>query len=253
MSTIARASGDDWDGLWADYGDSSQVNPAQEYRRRLLLRRLRVGGMSRVVDIGSGQGDLALMLRRTVPSVEIVGLELGASGIEQARAKVPNARFVQTDLLRRQTPGELAGWGTHATCSEVLEHVDRPEWLLHNAAVYLARGARLVVTVPGGPRTAFDRHIGHRRHFTAASLRTVLERAGFAVERVEAAGFPFFNLYRLVVWARGRRLIDDVRGGAASAGASAANAVQTLFRPLFHFNLPNTPFGWQLVAVARKR
>jgi hypothetical protein len=166
---------------------------------------------------------------------------------------VPNARFVQTDLLRRQTPGELAGWGTHATCSEVLEHVDRPEWLLHNAAAYLARGARLVVTVPGGPRTAFDRHIGHRRHFTATSLRTVLERAGFAVERVEAAGFPFFNLYRLVVWARGRRLIDDVRGGAASAGASAATAVQAVFRPLFRFNLPNTPFGWQLVAVARKR
>ena len=41
MSTITHASGDDWDGLWADYGDSSQVNPAQEYRRRLLVRRLR--------------------------------------------------------------------------------------------------------------------------------------------------------------------------------------------------------------------
>jgi cyclopropane fatty-acyl-phospholipid synthase-like methyltransferase len=86
MSTITHASGDDWDGLWADYGDSSQVNPAQEYRRRLLVRRLRVGGMSRVVDIGSGQGDLALMLRQALPSVEIVGLELGASGVEQARA-----------------------------------------------------------------------------------------------------------------------------------------------------------------------
>ena len=31
-------------------------------------------------------------------------------------------------------PADLAGWGTHAVCSEVLEHVDDPVTLLRGAA-----------------------------------------------------------------------------------------------------------------------
>ena len=43
---------------------------------------------------------------------------------------------------------------------------------MRNAAALLAPGAKVVVTVPGGPRSAFDKHIGHCRHFTAAAART---------------------------------------------------------------------------------
>jgi len=248
---VVAATSDDWDGLWADYGESAEANPAQEYRRRLITTRLAPAPGARIVDIGSGQGDLAVVLAAMFPAVEIVGLELGASGIAQARLKLPSARFVQTNLLERQDPGDLEGWATHATCSEVLEHVEHPELLLANAALYLAPGSRLVVTVPAGPRTAFDRHIGHRRHFTPSSLRAVLDSAGFVTERVEAAGFPFFDLYRLVVLVRGRRLIEDVRTG--NERSRLASSLLATFRALFRLNLSSTPFGWQLVAVAHRR
>jgi hypothetical protein len=65
------------------------------------------------------------------------------------------------------------------------------------------------------------------------------------------AGFPFFNLYRLVVVARGRRLIDDVTleeaGGATS---STARLAMTAFDRLFRFNLTRSPWGWQIVGLA---
>ena len=109
-------------------------------------------------------------------------------------------------------------------CSEVLEHVAEPVRLLRNAKSLLAPGCRVIVTVPGGPRSAFDRHIGHHRHFTAADLRGVLTDAGFAVERVHRAGFPFFNLYKLAVIARGRRLIADVEDRAPGAAPSQGRA-----------------------------
>jgi len=35
--------------------------------------------------------------------------------------------------------------------------------------------------VPGGPMSAFDRHVGHRRHFSAAALRQLLVNSGFEV------------------------------------------------------------------------
>ena len=98
-------------------------------------------------------------------------------------------------------------------CSEVLEHLDDPATLLGNALPNLAPGCRLVVTVPGGPRSAFDRHIGHRRHYNRRDLRRLLEGVGLRVDGVIAAGFPFHTLYRLAVILRGERLAHHALAG----------------------------------------
>jgi SAM-dependent methyltransferase len=162
---------------------------------------------------------------------------------------VPDGRFLVRDLLEADDASpELNGWATHAVCSEVLEHVDEPARLLKNALPYLAPDCRLVVTVPGGPMSAFDRHIGHRRHYRPHELRILLQRAGFEVDRVWGAGFPFFNLYRLVVILRGRRLIEDAE--QAKPGRAAALAMR-VFDTLFRLNLQSSRWGWQTIALAR--
>src|SRR5712691_1300064 len=227
MSSAAKAARDDWNALWRSYAGSAAENPAQRYRRELVFSLLELdwkGGRPRVLDVGSGQGDFAFALQARFPGIEILGLELSDAGVAIAAEKVPAARFVQRDLLE---PGEplpaLCGWATHAVCSEVLEHLDDPGRFLAHLLPYLAAGCRLVVTVPGGPMSAFDRHIGHRRHFRAADLRRLLSSSGLVVETIGGAGFPFFNLYRMVVLLRGRRLVADVAGedGATSPLARA--------------------------------
>jgi hypothetical protein len=131
----------------------------------------------------------------------------------------------------------------------VLEHVDDPVRLLRNAGAYMANGCRLVVTVPGGPRSAYDLHIGHRRHFSKADIRDVLTDAGYTVETATGAGFPFFNLYRLMVIARGARLVADATGKPGAL----LTITSSVFDILFRLNLASSPLGWQTVAVARKR
>ena len=136
-------------------------------------------------------------------------------------------------------------------CSEVLEHVGDPVRLLRNSQSLLAPGCRVVITVPGGPRSAFDKHIGHHRHFKAADLHGVLTDAGYAVERVMRAGFPFFNIYKLAVIARGRRLITDVEDRAPGATPSMAELAATRFFDIgFKHNRDDFPLGWQMAAVA---
>ena len=169
-------------------------------------------------------------------------------------ASFPPAPSVPVDIVIA-APTEIArfhDWATDAVCSEVLEHVDDPAALLRAAHAYLADGARLIVTVPGGPMSAYDRHIGHRRHFTRASIARYLEEGGFQPEHVFMAGFPFFNLYRLTVIARGAKLAGDVRAGARAPASSLAERVMGGFRLLFRFNWLDSRFGWQVVAVARK-
>jgi SAM-dependent methyltransferase len=263
VSETIRPAGpgtDDWDGHWSDFGDPALNNPANDYRNQLVLHHLgHPDPGSTILDIGSGQGQLALYLKKRFPESHVLGIEYSAEGVRRARQSAReaglDARFVQRDLLRapegENAPSALPK-GAQAVCSEVLEHVDQPEVLLRNAAEYLLPGCRLVITVPGGPMSALDHHIGHRRHYSPASLRALLEASGFRVETILRAGFPFFDLYRLAVIVRGRRLIDDLTAASDDHGGSTLQRwASRLFRASFRLNLGDTPFGWQIVAVAR--
>jgi SAM-dependent methyltransferase len=101
-----RAQRDNWDRHWLDYAESTELNPAQRYRRRLIFDLLALEGrQARLLDIGSGQGDFAVDVLRRYPWAELLGLELSEKGVEIARRKAPAARFLQRDLL---DPAETA-------------------------------------------------------------------------------------------------------------------------------------------------
>ena len=80
----------------------------------------------------------------------------------------------------------------------------------------------------------------------------MLEEAGYSVQRTYLAGFPFFNLYRLLAIARGKRLVQDVETKSRGRSAGLAHFAMRVFQVLFHANLLDSPFGWQVVAIARK-
>ena len=265
MSAADRAIGggssaldpDDWDHHWDAYGDAAEGSPANVYRRELVMRLLgRPPAGATVLDIGSGQGEFAIYLRETYPDVTVWGAEYSSAGVERGRAAAAargvEVGFTQLDLMQPVTLGPGQPAAGYAVCSEVLEHVADPVCFLRNSKSLLAPGCRVVVTVPGGPRSAFDRHIGHHRHFKAADLRDVLTDAGFAVERVLRTGFPFFNLYKLAVVARGRRFIADVENRAPGSTPPRGELAAARFFGLgFKHNRDDFPLGWQLAAVAR--
>src|SRR5258708_1014362 len=69
-----------------------------------LFREAGIGPGQRVLDLGSGMGDVAILVARMVgPSGEVVGIERDASSIVRARARVAeaglrNVSFTQTDV-----------------------------------------------------------------------------------------------------------------------------------------------------------
>lgn len=246
---------DDWNQHWQEYSETAEQNPAQAYRRELIFSLLGVSGSgrgARVIDIGSGQGDMAVAIRARFPLAEIMGLELAESGVNVSRRKIPSVLFVQRDLLdRTEPPRDQQGWATHAVCSEVIEHLDDPVHLLRNARAYMGKGCCLVLTAPGGPMSAFDRHIGHRKHWRPRQIEILLRDAGYTPEHVTGMGFPFFNLYRCVVILRGEKLIRDAIAGPTGRPSAAARAGMSIFQHLMRPNLNSSRLGWQMIAKCR--
>lgn len=247
-----REINNDWETIWDQYADSAAENPAQSYRRSLIVSRIFSSPLAqngKIVDLGSGQGDFLKFISQIFPSAKLLGVELSQSGIRIAQGKVPHAKFIQHDFTTPASvdldPTEKADVGV---CSEVLEHVTDPVAALTEIKRFLKPKSDLIVTVPAGPRTAFDIHIGHLRHYTVASLSKLLTQSGYTIKDVRGVGFPFFNLYRLVVLLRGKKVIQDVSSQNPSGGG-LAQRVMRVFDFLFRFNLPF--LGWQLVAVAQ--
>jgi len=247
---------DDWDDHWDKYGEAAKGNPANDYRHAMVLKLL--GELPKgavVLDIGSGQGQFAIDLQAANPQASVFGVEYSAEGVrranEQAAREGLAARFFERNLLEPVTLAEGQPAATHAVCSEVLEHVDDPTTLIRESMALLSPGAKVVVTVPGGPRTAFDKHIGHYRHFTAEALHQVLGDAGLDVDMVLSTGFPFFNLYKLAVMARGQKLVREVQERQPNAEPSKLEALAgVVFRQGFKLNRAYTRYGWQIAALA---
>jgi 2-polyprenyl-3-methyl-5-hydroxy-6-metoxy-1,4-benzoquinol methylase len=246
---------DHWDRHWEAYHLSAEENPAQSYRREMIFTLLGLEGKgkgARILDIGSGQGDMVAAVRQRYPEAELLGVELSHSGVAISARKVPAARFIQRDLLQSiDPPEEHKAWATHAICSEVIEHIDQPALLLRHARQYMAPGCRLALTAPGGPMSAFDKHIGHRRHWRPQAIENLLREAGYEPQRVSGAGFPFFNLYRCLVILRGRKLIQDVSASPSGTASPAARAAMAVFHRLIRLNLNSSRWGWQMVAQAQ--
>jgi SAM-dependent methyltransferase len=240
---------DDWDQHWKQFGEAAEIGPSPRYRRRLIFEALVVDrddlGVE-MLEVGSGIGEFAQEFLERYPNAQFLGLELSHTGVRVASRRVPVARFVQQDLLAPAPEDQRMPFlATHAVCSEVLEHLEDPVPLLTNAAWWMAPDCRLVITVPGGPMNAFYKHIGHRRHYSPGELAEVVASAGFRVEAAYGAGFPFFNLFRLLITARGEKLVGDVSGKPSLL----VRVGMAVFELLFHCNA--NVWGWQTVVIAR--
>lgn len=239
---------DDWDLHWKQNENSASLNPAQVYRHRLVAKLVEANNPKSVVDLGCGQGDFLQFLDKRNPSIELRGIELSSTGTKITKSKVNRANVIQADVLSNNFDPTAMSKSNIGTCIEVLEHLDDAPKFLQRAAQLIASGGILIVTVPSGPRTAFDIHIGHRQHFDRKSLKNLLEDSGFVDVTVQRYGWPFFNLYRTLVLLRGKKLIEDVENDSVTD--SALNRILAkFFSVAFKGNIKSRFVGWQLVAT----
>lgn len=251
-----------YDDMWRKYAHLDEVSPAAFHRRRVLgeLAQRYVPRARAILDVGCGQGELLRELSRRFPGASVAGADLSEQGLADSRRRNPSFELFRLDLENPQLETRHAarlGKYDLVVCSEVLEHIADDAAAARRLATLLSPEGRLLITVPGGKMSRYDRVIGHHRHYRPDDLEGLVRRAGLEPEAMLAWGFPFHNLYRSAVRLASRFAISGdgaERSGGGGVVSGALGHAYTLFgksmKPLYYLNLPR--WGEQMVAVARR-
>lgn len=246
--------------------DPSEVNRAfyavpppgqRDYWRLMAAPRARVAATlallseeppARVVDLGCGGGELLDEIARRFPAARLSGLDLSPGQVAANRERRPEIDWEVVDLESpRPLDPALAGTFDAVVALEVIEHLADPARFLEQALALARPGGRLVLSTQSGPLRETERRVGHRRHFTAAEMRSRLDAAGWSVEKVWNAGYPFHDLSK---WWANRSPGETMARFGERAWGWRERAIAATLRALFRLNSNRS--GAQLFALARK-
>jgi SAM-dependent methyltransferase len=158
----------------------------------------------RLLDVGSGRGDLGVVLGRS--GWRVTGLEPSPEAVAEARR-----RGVETVEGTLTQPARVGGRYDAVVFNHSLEHVVEPFEDLSAAHGLLQPGGLVLITLPNfgcwqarrfGSRWFHLDLPRHRTHFTEAGLEALLRRTGFVRIRsttsTSADGLPMSLQYRLL-------------------------------------------------------
>ena len=208
----------------AGFGDGSRIALVEEYQLKpsedsshgRITKLLQHRPQSRILDLGCSSGMLAERLRGL--GHQVVGVDVNE--IDGVRERTDY--FIRADL-NEGIPSEVGSGFDIVLLADVLEHVLSPGTLITQAREVLSPSGTAIFCVPNMahwyPR--FRATLGmfdydqrgildatHVRFFTRRSLVKLIERRGFAIQRIEPVGLPLDALGIESNKARTLRLTD---------------------------------------------
>jgi SAM-dependent methyltransferase len=242
----ARFNEELYDRFWGDCPDFSRYSPGARHRRRIIAGLLRALPGARLLDVGCGDGELLLWLKRQLPALtSVAGADLSSETVKRNRARWPDTDFHVLDVAR----GSLRKTFDIVVCSEVIEHIEDRGAVFANLAAMLAPGGYLLVTCPAGRLYPTERRFGHVSHPTISELDAYAVRAGLRRMRAENWGFP---LYKALKWATNINPEWALKHFASGRYSPSAKLISNVLYWASYLNLPTSERGCQLFVLYRR-
>jgi len=203
---------DGYDAIAQRYFEWSDARPSA-IRLAWLARALeRIPAGADVLDLGCGAG--VPMTRALAAGRHVTGVDISARQIELARANVPEATFIRSDMTALDLPHESLD---AVTAFYSLTHVPRADLAALLVAIrgWLRPGGVLIATMGAqdSPDEVEDDWLGAPMffsHYGAKRNRALVREAGFELEEAVVEEEPEDRHAALFLWVVARRPIGDV-------------------------------------------
>ena len=211
-----------------------------------VLERVLPPPPRRLLELGCGTGNV----------LEALGRFGEAVGVERDPGLRAVGRAAGLDVRDGALPDDIPvadAWADAVLLLDVIEHLDDDHAGLRGALRTLRPGGVMVITVPAYPWlwSGHDVALGHRRRYTASTLRSVVARAGLSLAHVgyfNTALFPAIAGVRLA-----KRLVGSGGHDLHRPAGTVNGALERLFALERHVVLrPGLPFGASVLAVAHR-
>jgi SAM-dependent methyltransferase len=221
-------------------------------KRKLLNSLLsRDPGRGLLLDLGCGTGGV---LRDWMSRRLCVGTDRSELALEICRRR-GFGTLVRSDLNDLPFP---AGTFDTVLLLDVIEHLDDDVGFLANVARLLAPGGRIVVSVPAFQFlwSQHDETFEHRRRYSAAQLRGVIEAAGLVSERrtyTNALLFPLAAVWRVLSYRLGLGRFAPETDFWSLPGWLNGLLARVYDLEAWLLDRFDLPLGVSLVCIARRR
>ena len=207
-----------------------------------------------IVDVGGGNGSVALALKRCGLSTIVVEPGNIGAGIAHARGLT---------VIRSAFGAEMFVQGAVPAIGlfDVIEHIPDPQHLLVECRTVLCDGGMIYITVPALQWlwSSDDQFAGHYRRYNQPLLRQTLVEAGFEVVLLSAFFsllVPPLALLRTLPSVLGLRTLqgpdDALKHHRVNHRFAAMMGRALAFETALLARRTTLPFGTSLIAVARK-
>lgn len=209
-----------------------------------------------LLDAGCGTGGMLATLRQRFPRAVLTGIDASEHGVELAAGRELNARLATASVHDLPFPAESFDF---VLSLDVWSAVGIDDALaVHETHRVLRQGGRLILNLAAFEflKGGHDYAIDVDRRYTRRQVRTLLEGAGFQIERLTYWNTTLLPPIALLRWLSRMRLArapEKVRSDFRSLPSS----VNTMLKRVAALELSasrhlSLPFGTSVFAIAQK-
>ena len=151
----------------------------------------------RVLEIGAGSGNLTYqLLPRDYYVISDIDTRYFEYHLHQTCVR-PTIDVKRIDVLCENDFSTLEACFDTIIAGNVIEHLEDDRQAMLNIRKALIPGGKAIILAPCGPRlfSNLDKNVGHKRRYTEKSLRSLIEKTGFIVEKIQQ-----YNRFGRIGW-----------------------------------------------------
>lgn len=233
-----------------DLEELQQKDFRRDYRLQALLTLIPKTG-KKILDIGSGNGEMAISLSRKAKIVYATdNSEILLKKLRAKTTKIPNLKVVKIDAQNfsfKEKNFDLI------TACDVIEHLKNDTEFLKTCYNHLAKNGNLFISVPAikflyGIR---DKKLGHHRRYDKNELNKKIEKAGFVILKSQYWNFLGTTPYLISEKILTRELVGPARHNLNNFFLRFLNKL-LYFWLVFEGKINFLPIGLSLIILAQK-